>query len=101
MKTPIRLFHSRVARRSTGLINTPLQRGVCASNVEETVSTVSTAFEKPLKRFLLSIRPDTPLKRGANERRQPQRVFQIAESTPYIITVSVVRLEITPPRSRE
>jgi len=70
---PARKTHRRVIRPTADLISTPLQRGVSASDEVRTVSTVSTAREKPLKRFLLSSRPDTPLKRGANERERPQR----------------------------
>ena len=73
MKIPNWIRHGRFRPRSTNLINTPLQRGVYATKAVETVSTVSTACEKPLKRFLLSIPPDTPLKRGVNERELPQR----------------------------
>jgi len=63
------MFHALRIPTTLNLINTPLQRGVCASEVVETVSTVSTECEKPLKRFLVSHRPNTPLKRGVNERR--------------------------------
>src|SRR5881628_2810692 len=39
-----------------------LKRGVCALDMVETVSTVSTGCRKPLKRFLVWHRPNTPLK---------------------------------------
>jgi len=71
-ETRSRKTHGRVVHPSADLMSTPLQRGVTASDVVGTVSTVSTGCEKPLKRFLLSSRPGTPLKRGANERELPQ-----------------------------
>jgi hypothetical protein len=45
------MFHNRDAYALPDLINTPLQRGVGDSGRVETVSTVSTHWGKPLKRF--------------------------------------------------
>ncbi len=52
------------------LINTPLQRGDQArtEGLNPALSGVSTGREKPLKRFGVLERLDTPLKRGVNER---------------------------------
>src|SRR6266498_4128986 len=45
LRIPRVIFHSRIVRPSAHLISTPLQRGVCAPEGLETVSTVSTRCE--------------------------------------------------------
>ena len=62
------LFHKHPSEIRANPISTPLQRGVFRDDVVETVSTVSSRYRKPFKRF--SPRPPqiTALKRGANER---------------------------------
>ena len=65
---PNRKSPETTAQPSRALINTPLQRGAADGSEIETVSTVSTARGKPLKRFSAQASPSTPLKRGVNEK---------------------------------
>ena len=60
-------------RRAPALINTPLQRGAYAVMEMRTVSTVSYAPPKPLKRFGAERPVNTPLKRGVNEKQLRRR----------------------------